>query len=320
MLALTLVAVVLFLTPVRAWNGRGHRVVAFIAYQHLTAQAKTRVHALLQLNPQFENLLVDDVPLNATDERIKTTAFIEAATWPDFIRNAPTYSNDGPNGGNTPPNTPAASQNIGYKDFFRHKYWHFINIPFSDDNTKTVDPPSVNARSQIELLRAALGSPATSDDVKSYDLVWLIHLVGDVHQPLHAVARFTKNDSNGDAGGTGVTLTCPATLSCEDTLHQEWDHLLGDGTSFNGIKSQATSIDVGPAPTGANITDVGVWIQESVALAKSHVYKTTSGGPLGSPQATLTPGYVNRAKADARLRVRLAGRRLAKLVNDAIGK
>jgi hypothetical protein len=62
-----------------------------------------------------------------------------------------------------------------------------------------------------------------------------------------------------------------------------------------------------------------VWIQESVTLAKNHVYKSTSGGRLGSPQATLTPGYVNRAKTDARLRVRLAGLRLAKLINDAIG-
>jgi len=114
--------------------------------------------------------------------------------------------------------------------------------------------------------------------VKSYDLVWLTHLVGDVHQPLHAVARFTKADASGDAGGNDVTLNCPAGLSCEKVLHSEWDHLLGDGTSFNGVKSAATSIDTGPAPSGANISDVSVWIQESVTLAKSHVYKTASGG------------------------------------------
>jgi len=74
-------------------------------------------------------MFVDDVPPNVSEERLRTTAFIQAATWPDFIRSAPAYSSDGPNGGNKPPNTPEASQNIGYKDFFRHKYWHFINIP-----------------------------------------------------------------------------------------------------------------------------------------------------------------------------------------------
>ena len=318
-LTLAFAAVTKFATPVRAWNERGHKLVAFIAYQHLTAQARTTVHRLLTLNPQFQDLFMDDVPPSATDERIKTTAFIQAATWPDFIKTAHNYSNDGPNSGYTPPNTPEASQIIGYKDFSRHKYWHFISVPFSDDGTPTVDAPSVNAKSQIELLRAALGSPTTADEVRSYALVWLIHLVGDVHQPLHTVARFTSNHTNGDAGGHHVTVNCPATLACEDTLHQEWDHLLGDGTSFNRIKSAAMSIDAGPAPTGTNITDVGVWIQESVSLAKSHVYKTTSGGRLGSPQATLTPEYVNRAGDDARFRVRLAGKRLAKLINEALG-
>jgi hypothetical protein len=172
------------------------------------------VHTLLQLNPQFA-MFVDEVPPNATEERLRTTAFTQSATWPDFIRNAEGYTSDGPNGGNTPPNTPAASQNIGYQDHFRHKYWHFINVPFSDDGTPTVNPPSVNAQSEIELLRTALGSAATSNDVKSYDLVWLAHLVGDVHQPLHAVARFTTNDTNGDAGGNDVDVTRPPGLSAK---------------------------------------------------------------------------------------------------------
>jgi S1/P1 Nuclease len=119
------------------------------------------------------------------------------------------------------------------------------------------------------------------------------HLVGDVHQPLHAVARFTHDNTDGDAGGNDIALNCPGNLSCEDVLHAEWDHVLGDGASFNGIKSAATSLDAGPAPTGAGITDVGAWIQESVTLAKSHVYKTTSGGRLGPPQATLTQGCRN---------------------------
>jgi S1/P1 Nuclease len=38
-------------------------------------------------------------------------------------------------------------------------------------------------------LRAKLSEPGASDDVKSYDLVWLLHLVGDVHQPPKASAQ-----------------------------------------------------------------------------------------------------------------------------------
>src|SRR5262245_20466160 len=102
---LALVAVAVCVTPLRAWNGRGHMLVAFIAYQHLTPPAKATVHALLQLNPQFD-MFVDDVPPNASEERFRTTAFVQSATWPDFIRNAAAYHNDGPNGGNKPPSTP----------------------------------------------------------------------------------------------------------------------------------------------------------------------------------------------------------------------
>jgi len=125
---------------------------------------------------------------------------------------------DGPNNGNTPPSDPSASQNIGYADFNRHKYWHFKNVPFSDDETATKEPPSVNAQSEIELMRTALGASGTSDDIKSYDLVWLVHLVGDVHQPRHAVARFSKPLPNGDAGGDLLKLEsrCWCSSACDN--------------------------------------------------------------------------------------------------------
>jgi hypothetical protein len=64
---------------------------------------------------------------------------------------------------------------------------------------------------------------------------------------------------------------------------------------------------------------VEVWIQGSVTLAKTDVYKTINGTRLGDPDATLNQAYVTRARADAEKRVRLAGRRLAKLINDALG-
>src|SRR5262245_48474805 len=62
---------------------------------------------------------------------------------------------------------------------------------------------------RIPVFRAALpyGSGA-DDDVRSYDLVWLIHLVGDAHQPLHATARFSKTFPDGDAGGNPVKIDC----------------------------------------------------------------------------------------------------------------
>jgi hypothetical protein len=112
---------------------------------------------------------------------------------PDCIKGnqCPGYTSDGPNGGNTPPNDPSASQNIGYADHLMHKYWHFIDIPFAKKGMLAAPAPSPNAVTQILLFRAALASKV-SDDIKSYDMVWLEHLVGDIHQPLHAIQRYQR--------------------------------------------------------------------------------------------------------------------------------
>jgi hypothetical protein len=86
-----------------------------------------------------------------------------------------------------------AARNIGYADKLRHQYWHYLDPPFSPDGTAVRPPDLVNALTQITVLKAVLASNAR-DNVKSYDLVWLIHLVGDAHQPLHPTSRFTAAD------------------------------------------------------------------------------------------------------------------------------
>jgi S1/P1 Nuclease len=75
--------------------------------------------------------------------------------------------------------------------------------------------------------------------VKSYDLVWLIHLVGDAHHPLHATSRFTAADP-GDNGGNAETVT-PANAANE-SLHAFWDGLLGDRLTPDQAISMAAAL------------------------------------------------------------------------------
>ena len=65
----------------------------------------------------------------------------------------------------------------------------------------------------MAVFRQVIGSDQP-DALKSYDLVWLMHLVGDVHQPLHCVTRFTQTEPNGDRGGNDVKLTTPPGKLC----------------------------------------------------------------------------------------------------------
>ena len=100
------------MVDVAGWNPHGHKVVAYLAFQHLTPAAKARVFTLLKLNPLYK-VWISGLPPGSTNERLNRRAFVEAAHWPDFIKSAPNYVDDGSDGGNTPPNSPSASQNIG---------------------------------------------------------------------------------------------------------------------------------------------------------------------------------------------------------------
>jgi hypothetical protein len=303
---------------VDAWNADGHMIVAWIAYQHLTPTTRDRIGALLQLNPQYKTWIAG-LPAGASADRRRRRAFIQASNWPDFIKGAAGYVSDGSDGGFTPPPSPIASQNIGYADRNRHMYWHFIDSPFSDDNTALQPAAAPNVLTEIALLRDALASPSTTDKIKSYDLVWLIHLVGDVHQPLHAVARFRQNDTDGDNGGNDVKLNCSPGVSCASNLHAEWDGVLGNTHNFDVITSKGTTLNVRPVPSGAGVTDPKAWTDESMALALADVYKDPDGSTLGDPRANLGSAYVDHAKGVAETQVILAAHRLAALLNAALG-
>jgi len=106
--------------PAYGWNSRGHMMVAAVAYQKLTPQAKARVDALLLLNPDRVHWF-DLIPDGTSVARTNMMLFMIAATWPDRIKSDPDYHSDGSHGGNRPPNDPSASHNIGYDDFARHK-------------------------------------------------------------------------------------------------------------------------------------------------------------------------------------------------------
>lgn len=285
-----------------AWNDRGHMIVAAIAYDRLKPEVKARVDGLLRQNPEYASWTS-----GVAKARVKRVAFMRAATWPDFIKSAPGYENDG-----NRPKGPDASRNTGYDDRLQHRYWHYIDIPFSTDGTPLEYPPEPNALTQIAAFEEVLASPVQSDALKSYDLVWLIHLVGDVHQPLHATSRFTKDLPHGDEGGNRVLLCA---RPCRGELHSFWDDILGTSRSPDSALRAANGLGLAP-PKGADDLREGDWIAESVALAKSAVYASPIGPGAGPYQ--MTPGYRKSAKLAAEGRVALAGARLAGVLNNVL--
>lgn len=295
-------ACLVFSTATLAWWDMGHMTVAAIAYGRLEPEAKKTVAALLRLNPDFQTW-VEGVPADARDR----TAFIHAATWADDIKRRSDYQR-----GSIAKDGADATANIGYRDHKVHDYWHYVDLPFSADGAPGREPEAPNALTQIEAFKKTLGSDA-SDDVKSYDLVWLLHLVGDVHQPLHATSRFSRAMPKGDQGGNKETV-CLA-FTCGAKLHAYWDGLLGDRGGPSDAETLAATLSA-PDSTAAAIDDPATWVRESEKLAEQFVY----AGPIGNGAGpfALTDAYQADAKRIAEQQVALAGVRLAGLINRAL--
>lgn len=307
---LVVMAILFLCFPAFGWDDEGHMAVAYLAYQSLAHAKRARVKALLKLNPSY-TAWKQSLPPGTSSADTDRMIFMIAATWPDQIRTDPSYQDDGPNNGYTPEG-PQATQNIGYEDYLRHKYWHFIDIPYSEDGTPLPDTPTPNIETQVTAFRAVLGSNK-SDDVKSYDLVWLLHLVGDVHQPLHCVTRVSATERNGDSGGNVVKLCEPP---CKKTLHAFWDNLLGTEKSPAAAARAARRL-VRPDPALVSRCDTAVWVAESFQFAKIAVYVDPPIAP-GLGPFSVTPAYQSASQALAKQRIALAGARLAKILNEEL--
>ena len=291
---------------VNAWNSIGHMSVAYVAYQKLTPEQRTRVAALLALNPNYKKWIGYIRKPDPANQDLYI--FMMAATWPDQIKamGSP-YKQDG----DFAPKTAEATNNTGYGDMYRHQYWHFVDLPFTMDGTSPLPAvPTPNAETEIAVFEAALSDPSVPDAVKSYDLVWLMHLVGDVHEPLHCVNRISHDKPRGDGGGNSIPLPAPPV---NNNLHEYWDSLLGTGSTsdFLVAANVASALPAADATASSDLT-TDDWVQESFALAPTAVYVDPPIAP-GIAQDKIDPNssYAKNALAVVQHRVALAGARLA---------
>jgi hypothetical protein len=302
---LAMVAVVFLATPAApalAWDDQGHMMVAAIAYDLLADKTKARVAKLLALSKYPTNGTND---AGAADQA--KAAFMMAATAADAIKKDRTHFKDDGEDPTNKKKAPSPGRNTGFNDKYMHKYWHYVDLAFTPDHTKLIKPPKINAQERIRLFRKTLASNAP-DRLKAFDLVWLLHLVGDVHQPLHATSRFTHDEPKGDRGGNDVALCA---LPCKDELHAFWDDILGREVTVSAAMTAAASLP--PAdPALVSKTDESVWVQESFDAAQKSVYVDPIG--IGKGPFTITTTYKDNARREAEARVALAGARLRNLL------
>jgi hypothetical protein len=283
-----------------AWNPTGHRTIAEIAWEHMTPVARARAVDLLMHGPALAGLATLR-PATGTEAERDRALFLNAATWADLVRdrNQPWYAYNRPT--------------WHYADF----YWDVVDgRPHDIPGT---GPDSMNAGERIIAFRAALADPTVADTTKAVDLAWLLHLVGDIHQPLHCSSRVTARDTlpRGDMGGNTFHL------DDHHNLHGYWDGILNEAVAREpGEDSIAFATRLahdiehahslaalaGPAAS----TDVAGWERHGLHLAQTVVYAGVT--PDEAPSAA----YRAEALATSEAQMALAGYRLADLLNAAL--
>ena len=115
---------------------------------------------------------------------------------------------------------------------------------------------------------------------RAVGVAWLLHLAGDIHQPLHCSARVTDKEPRGDAGGNTFKLGPLPNSDDRDNLHRYWDGALdkavprkaNEGTSAHLARAAAAAVKAHPKASMADRLKPGQfeeWCRESVAAAPS---------------------------------------------------
>ncbi|HEY0170108.1 MAG TPA: S1/P1 nuclease [Pyrinomonadaceae bacterium] len=285
--------------PALAWHDTGHMVVAQVAYLRLTPAAKARVDSLL-VTQQGRRPLIHLCAGYYTPETCeKTYDPVEIAVWMDDFRG----------------------------DSLTDEYapWHYVDFrPIWDgipERTNVgAEPENVLSRLNwaINTLRKSTGSAKRDAET----LGFLYHMVGDVHQPLHAATRYSASNPNGDAGGNGFRIQMPPEARISN-LHAFWDAAGGqfgfvspkrplDAAGKANILSLAESaMKEFPAESMPEWGDLDphTWVVESNTLARQVVYKNIT------ENATPSKAYTDEAQRLSRKRLALAGYRMAGVLN-----
>jgi hypothetical protein len=294
--ALVLITFAVPCRTAQAWDWTGHRTVARIAWNHMTPTARAKAVALLRQAPADSRIPT----LGAqTSSAIRARElFVTTATWPDLVRSGTLakYSN------------PA---------------WHFSDNFWKVDSGKVISVPnpvtdSADAGAKLATFVTRLTSNTGTEAERAINLAWVLHLMGDIHQPLHTSSRVSSASPQGDRGGNSFPVTIPPFT--DGNLHSLWDDDLRARTPR--MASEDTATYIGRLASGvekrfsqtALAKEIGAgsypeWIADGVSLAQANAYTGISAGTAASAV------YKTKVDQIAARRVALAGYRLAALLN-----
>ena len=276
--------------PAAAWGDEGHKVIALIAEHYLDPAVRAKVATLLAADT--DTLTAHDIP--------------SEATWADKYRDSDRNTNK-----------------IRYEATWR---WHFVDIELAQPDLASAcfghpplppgvpaskGPPQACVVDKINQFAAELGDPATSASEQLLALKFLLHFIGDLHQPLHAA-------DDHDAGGNKKLVAGEGLHP--GNLHHYWDVEFVESLGTDPRQVAATLIGQISEPQRKEWSSgtPADWAMEAFALARRDAYGLLPR-PGDQGTYTLSPAYTDQAERDVALQLSRAGVRLAFVLNRALG-
>ena len=250
--------------PAAAWGPQGHRVIARVALERLTPEARAAIKDLLHPGDTL----------------------FDIAPWADHE---------------------------GHDVFPGSAPWHYVNIPITDARYRDGRDArrADNVVHKIEHYRQVLADRKASHQDRQTALLFLVHFVADVHQPLHV-------GDNDDRGGNQTQVRFDGRGT---NLHQLWDsglmrHIGGNDQAWVGRVDRAIIPD---AARRWSREPLEAWADESLRAAKV-AYQDLAGNPRTVESGyTLGDGYVRQVEPILVEQLARASVRLADELNAALG-
>jgi hypothetical protein len=280
-----------------AWSPEGHMATGAMAHEELRATDPRVVEIIVELMAQHPDRGSFEVAANgATGEVRVRRLFMEMARWPDDIR----------------------------KGMYDHPTWHYASKPLIDSrNPPPAMPRGATAGSAVEAFALNVkvaGDPHAPAPERAIALCWIFHLVGDIHQPLHAADGYSADYPHGDQGG-GLRYVRDPKSPQPLSLHWYWDQAAtppGDAAPARAdeLRTKLPREKFAELAKRSNaVDDFVAWAAESYTLARSQVYRDDlSTSPNEKPAPALSAAYVANSSAVAERRLTLSGYRLADLL------
>lgn len=201
----------------------------------------------------------------------------EASTYPDFMRSSP-------------------------EDFWQgdSRTWHYVTVPKDEIYGGSPHPSTGDAITALAGFQDVLRDPGAKPDEKARALRFAVHIIGDLHQPLHA-------GDGTDRGGNDLEVSW---FGGSTNLHSVWDTKLVDDSqlSFTEYADRLGGRITPELAVKWNTSNPVVWVTESTAL-RDTIYPEEGDD--------LRWDYVFEHRADMELRLTQSGVRIAAWLNGA---